>query len=374
MNVGSGATAYIVPGHEQQFNPPPPWWENPSGLLGQFSPTGCESRSYDWYRIVDTFLGIDSDDPALRKRFLQLYGECLWSPPPETKNTHWLRCRVQVNHGAPADVVTFTASEEVDIVDFILSLFGDRGYVEMHQGLADWRSLGLAGKDQPLLAVKGNQVLVDARESWQPLIASCAINWAMRMQPEMLFFHAAAVGIDGAGVLITGDKGAGKSTLSMALAASGHSFFGDEIAAVRSRTMALESFRRAVSVRPGPRSHQVEKLLQLKSYPTERFPDGTIRTRAQASELFPDAGAISLPLRSIFFLSGFEDKPRTQAFVPRVADLRLLTPLPCAFWGASPASPMMQVAKLLSRVNCYHLHPGQPEDTARLVERIVRAG
>jgi hypothetical protein len=271
-------------------------------------------------------------------------------------------------------VVTFTAPERVDIVDFILALFSDRGYVEMHHDPTDWRSLGLVGKAQPLLTAKGAQVLVDALEPWQPLIASCAINWAMLMQRELLFFHAAAVGIAGAGVLITGDKGAGKSTLSMALAASGHAFLGDEIAAVRSRTLVLAPFRRAVSIRPGPRAPQVEQLLEGKSYPTERFPDGTTRTRALAGELFPDAGALSLPLRWIFFLGSLEDRPRAEAFVARAADLRLLAPLPCTFWGASPALPMMQVAKLLSSVNCYRLHPGPPEETARLVERIVRTG
>jgi hypothetical protein len=351
-----------------------PWWENPSGLLGHFYDSDCESRSCDWYRIVDAFVGIDSDDLPLRMRFKQLYGECLSSSPPEPENPRWIHCRVQVRHGVPAHVVTFTANEEVDIVEFILALFGDRGYVEIPHGLTDWRSLGVAGKAQPLLTAKGAQVLVDAQEPWQPLIASCAINWAMRMQREMLFFHAAAVGIGGTGVLITGDKGAGKSTLSMALAASGHTFLGDEIAAVRLRTLTLESFRRAISIRPGPRAPKVGQLLEGKSYPTDRFPDGTTRTRVQAAELFPEAGALSLPLRWIFFLRGLEGYPRTEAFIPRAADLRLLTPLPCTFWGASPALPMMQVAKLLSTVSCCHLHPGAPEETARLVERIVRTG
>jgi hypothetical protein len=194
----------------------------------------------------------------------------------------------------------------------------------------------------------------------------------MWMQPELLFFHAAAVGIDGAGVLITGDKGFGKTSLSTALAASGHAFLGDEIAAVCSQTLELASFRRAVSIRSGPRSPQVQQLLERKSYPTEEFPDGTIRIRVQAGNLFPGATRRSLPVRSIFFLCGFEDQARAEAFAPRAADLRMLTPLPCAFWEASPASRMMQIAKLFSSVNCYRLHPGQPEETARLVERIVR--
>jgi hypothetical protein len=346
------------------------WWQNAPGVIGEFYNTDCESRSCDWYRIVDGFVGIDSEDPRLRIRFERLYGECLSSSPPAPENPRRLHCRVRVSDGAPA-LVIFSAPEEVDIVDFILAVFRDRGYVEMHQAATDWRALGLDGKAQPLLAAKGARVLVDATAPWQPLIASCAINWAMRMQPELLFFHAAAVGIDGAGVLMAGDKGGGKTTLSMALAASGHAFLGDEIAAVRPRTQELASFRRAVSIRPGLRSTQVQHLLDEKSYPTEQFPDDTTRIRVRADDLFPPSGA-SLPIQSIFFLGGFEDHPRAEAFVPRAADLHLLTPLPCAFWRVSPAQPLMRVAKLLSNVNCYRLRPGSPEETAKLVERIVR--
>jgi hypothetical protein len=158
------------------------------------------------------------------------------------------------------------------------------------------------------------------------------------------------------------------------LAAQGHQFLGDEITAVRPRTLELCPFRRAVSIRPGPQAPQVEKILNDAGYSTERFPDGTTRRRAEPSKLFPQPQTRSLPLRWAFFLRGFEDFPRAKAFLPRTADLRLLSPLPCTFWETSPARPLMEVAKLLSSVKCYLLHPGSPEETARLVEGIVRTG
>jgi hypothetical protein len=356
---------------DQLANTPLPWWKNPSGLLSQLGDSDRDFCSCDWYRIVDAFVGIDSEDIGLRMTFQELLGECLSDSPPAPENSSWLHCSVRASDRAPANVVTFTAPEEVNVIDFTLALFRDRGYIEMQRDQVDWRSLGLAGRTQPFLIAKGASVLVDARETWQPLIASCAVTWAMTMQREMLFFHAAAVGIDGDGVLITGAKAAGKSTLSTALAAGGHAFLGDEIAAVRPRTMVLESFRRAISIRPGPRDPKVEQLLAGKVWPNERFPDGTTRTRALPAELFPEPRARSLPLRWIFFLCGREDNPRAEAFVPRATDLRILAPLACSFWGRSPALPMMQVAKLLSNVNCYRLYPGSPEKTARLVERIV---
>jgi hypothetical protein len=327
----------------------------------------------DWYRVVDAFLGIESQDFLLRKRFKQLYGEFLWDPPRVSKGVQGLHCSVRVKGDVPAHLVTFTAQEEVGIVDFILDLYHDRGYVEM-SAAPDWRSLGIAGAASPLLTAKRAHVFVDALQTWQPLIATCAMNWVMRMQRDLLFFHAAAVGIGGAGVLIAGGKGSGKSTLSMSLAVEGHDFLGDEIAAVRSRTLELSPFRRAVSIRPGPQARQVEQILRNGSHSTEQFPDGTTRTRADAGKLFPRPVAQSVPLQWVFFLRKFENSPRAEAFSPLADDLRLLAPLPCTFWGVSPSRPILEIAKLLSRVHCYYLHPGSPEATASLVEGIVRTG
>jgi len=352
----------------------PRWWQNPACLLEGFSKLERVPLVSDWFQLVDAYLGIESQDLAFRSRFRRLYGEFLSSPSRVPLGVQKLHCQVQVSRGAPACLVTLSAPEEVGMVDFILDLYRDRGYVETYDTSDGWRSLGLPGRDEPLLTAKGSHVFVGRWQSWQPLIATCAINWVMRMQPDVLFFHAASVGIGGAGVLIAGDKGTGKSTLSMALGAQGHEFFGDEIAAVRWPTLELAPFRRTVSVRPGPQSRWVEKVLRDNAAYTEPFPDGTTRRRAEAGKLFPRAVANSLPLRWLFFLRSFEYRPRAEAFRPRTSDLRLLAPMPCAFWKTSPARPMMKAAKLLSSVNCYFLHPGLPEETAGLVEGIVRAG
>jgi hypothetical protein len=253
------------------------WWQESSDLVGQFSTADGEFRPCDWYRIVDGLLGVDSEDVALRQRFRTLYAE-LRSPQPSSQDaTGGLLCHIQIRDGLPVHLVTFTAPTEIAIIDFILALFPGRGYVEMDRAAAGWRSIGLAGKTSPLLTARGSQMLVHAGHAWQPLIANCAINWVMQMQSGLLFFHAAAVAIGGEGVLIAGEKGAGKSTLSMALAAHGHDFFGDEIAAVRTEGFVLAPFRRALSVRRGPQSPDVEERLRSKFCFTETFPDGTLR-------------------------------------------------------------------------------------------------
>lgn len=350
-----------------------PWWRDPAALLGYFPRADGGSETCDWYRILDGFLGIESQDARFRARFRALYSAFLSSPPDGAENDPWLRCRVQVANGLSANLVTFSASDDFRIVEFIRDAYRERGYVEM-QPNANWRSIGVRGSETPLLTSDGVQVLVDACHSWQPLIASCVMNWVMWMQGDFLFLHAAAVGIDGSAILISGEKGTGKSTLSMALAATGHQFFGDEIAVVKPRTMEVFPFRRAVSIRPGPQSRQVESLLANMPYSIERFPDGTTRRRADSYTLFPKPTEKSLPLRTVFFLRAVEETPKAEGFVPRCTDLKLLAPLPGTFWGASPAVPVMELARLLARVKCYFLYPGLPEDTASLIETIVRRG
>jgi len=321
---------------------------------------------------VEAALEIESQDVQLQKRFGQLYGEFSSEPAKASEQGPWLRCCVQVQDDVAARLVTFTASEAVDVVAFLLNMYHDRGYIEHEAGEPGWRSLGVVGTARPLLTARGTHVLVDATQRWQPLIATCAMNWVMRMQRDWLFFHAASVGIAGSGVMIAGKKGAGKTTLSMALAVEGHDFLGDEIAALRCRTLELAPFRRAVAVRPGLQAHRVEELLKDGSYPTEMFPDGTMRTRVEASKLFPWPVAQSLPLRSVFFLRNFETTPRAERFLPRTADLHQLPPMPGTMGGASCGQQIMEMAKLLSSVHCYYLYPGSPEATARLVEEIVR--
>jgi hypothetical protein len=351
----------------------PSWQEPPELLVEQFSTPDRKFGACDWYRLVDGLLGVDSEDFRLKQRFRALYAELLSPCPPPREATQVLSCRIQVRDGLPVHLVSFVAPSEIAIVDFILALFPGRGYVEIESRAAGWRSIGLAGKTSPLLTARGSEVLVDAHEEWRPLVANCAVNWVMQMQPGVLFFHAAAVAIRGEGVLIVGEKGAGKSTLSLALASHGHDFFGDEIAAVRTEGFELAPFRRALSVRKGPQAPQVEEKLRSKCVATETFPDGTVRSRATANELFPEVGARPRPLRRVFFLRGFEEQPRYESFRPRSEDLRLLAPLASTYWGSSSAARVTQVAKLLSSVECYFLYPGQPEDTTNLIERIVRS-
>ena len=75
--------------------------------------------------------------------------------------------------------------------------------------------------------------------------------------------------------MLVGPKGAGKSTLALALAARGHALLGDEHACYLPATGELLPFRRPVGIKPGPRSSAVEGALARRGRSPER--DGMMR-------------------------------------------------------------------------------------------------
>jgi hypothetical protein len=219
--------------------------------------------------------------------------------------------------------------------------------------------------------LRENYALVDRQQIWQPFIANYAVNRVLRLQRDILFFHAASIGIQGCGAMIVGPKRSGKTTTALTLAARGHDFLGDEMAAVHRITKAMLPFRRAVSIRSGPRARRVDEHLSRCQYPAERFPDGGERILVNIGTMFPEAGVSATTLSCVLFLRRFTERPTAERFAFGLQHFRMLSPLACSMWGVPVGSRMMDLSGLLRGVRSYFLDPGEPEDTADLVERIT---
>jgi len=283
-----------------------------------------------------------------------------------------VKCVVRIHDEAPLAAVIFDDPEPLESFAFCQSLFPDRGYLEGPVGADGWRTISSRQTpDEPQIALRENYALVDRRQIWQPFIANYAINRVLRLQRDMLFFHAASIGIDGRGAMIVGPKGSGKTTTAMSLAARGHDFLGDEMAAVHRRTKEMLPFRRAVSIRNGPRAHRVNEYLSRRHFPVERFPDGGERTLVNVASMFPEAGISPTTLSCVIFLRQFAERPAAEQFVFSLEHFRMLSPLACSMWGVPVGARMMDLSGLLRGVRCYVLAPGQPDDTADLVEQIT---
>ncbi|MEO8635451.1 MAG: hypothetical protein ABI587_09275 [Gemmatimonadales bacterium] len=334
----------------------------------------------EWYRLGDGYLEIRSDDLPFRERLELLFRECAVAAPA-ADGLPRVSCTVRSPAGANVALVTFDDPEPLDPIRFPLELFPDRGYGEVPSPVPEWRLLTLPTPGGVgILPVSGDRVLVHRSLPWQALVGSIAVSRVFRLQRNLIFLHAGSVGIRGRGVLLIGPKGAGKTTLSLALAARGHTFLGDEIAGVRldggsadgqasgSGIMELVPIRRSLAVRDGPRAAAVGTALDREAAPYEPFPDGTSRRRAFAGQLFPEP-AVALPLRRLVFLRGKGPTARLeQAPVGRDL-LSMLTPLGASMWGRPPMQALRDLLRIVSAVPAVLLHLGPPEETADLLTK-----
>ena len=324
------------------------------------------------YGLAHGYLVLDCEDEALVRRFRQLYAEGV-AADAGSKVSIRVTCTVSLRDDVGLAEVVFDDPEPLDPVAFCLSVFPDRDYVEGPSSADGWRTIALRqDPGAPRVALHDNYALVDRRRIWQPFIANYAVNRVLRLQRETLFFHAASIGIEGRGVMIVGPKASGKTTTSMALAASGHGFLGDEVAAVDCSTKAMVPFRRAVSIRTGLCARRVREHLARRYYATERFPDGEERTLVNISSIFPHAGASTTMLSCAFFLRRFARYPAAEPFTFGTQHFPMLSPLACSMWGVPIGIKMINLSRMLRGVRCYVLDPGRPEATADLVERLAR--
>lgn len=87
------------------------------------------------------------------------------------------------------------------------------------------------------------------REHLLPYI-EWAINWEVpRVLPAYLHIHAAAMEVDGQGVMLPGGSGSGKSTLAAGLLTRGWRYLCDEFALVTTDTLCLHPYPRAICIK-----------------------------------------------------------------------------------------------------------------------------
>jgi hypothetical protein len=348
------------------------WWQRAPYFIDRAlrdSPGQTDTRQY---RFGHGRLELDSDDQPLNLRFRQIYPEGPVELPGGRNGSVRVRCTVRSLDEPQVAAIAFEDPEDLDAAEFCRTLFPDRNYIAGPAAAPGWETLSLGESPRdPLVAMKGHYVVADRRQVWQPLIANIAVNRVLRLQRDVLFFHAASTQVADSGVMLVGAKGSGKTTTSLTLASRGHGFLGDEIAAVRAGTGEMLPFRRAASIRTGIRTSRVTQRLADSAYPAETFPDGSSRVLANVADLFPDANPAPAKLSCVFFLRRFGPRPVVEQFSFGLEHFHLLTPLGCCMWSVPMGMRMLQMSRVLGEVRCYHLDPGSPDETADLLERVV---
>jgi hypothetical protein len=338
---------------------------------------GASSGKTDrhWYCFGQTLLKMDCEDHAFSRRFNDIYGECEVDPAEHMTERH-VEFRVAGLPSNPGVVEISIIPNLLDGADFMRQLIPDRRYLPCRETATGWKMLALPDAPrEPVLAFAPSRILASRSHQWQQPVALYAISSAFRLQSDLYMLHAASVGISGRGVLVSGAKGAGKTTLSLCFASRGHAFLGDEWAAVSSLTGELLPLRRAASIRQGPRAVGLVEYLNGHECDPEILPDGTQRVRARVGEVFPQALAQVMPLTDIFFLRRFAPRPVVERFIPSRGELPPISPLLASVWGYPPAERALQLFRALGKARWWNLDVGgSPEETADLVEETLKEG
>lgn len=323
-----------------------------------------------WYRFGDGYLVIRSEHLQFRSRFERLFSGCGVTPVPAAA-APVVRCDVTL-HG-DVSVIRFEDPQPLDVTAFAAQLFADRGVRECASGALGGRAFGFeSAAGSVVIGVRGETLVAANRQAWEWLVGNIAVHRVLRLQPQVAVLHAGAVAIDTAGVLLVGAKGSGKTTLTLALAARGCGFLGDEMAALRLDTRELIPLRRSVSIRPGPGSARVDAAVRAAGLDQEDFPDGP-RVRAPIDQLFPGNVGATVRLDAIVFLRQFRSTPGLERVAPRREHLGLLTPLPSTLWAQPAPLRAIRLLGILSKARCFWLDVGDPDETAALLEKTVQA-
>jgi len=209
------------------------------------------------------------------------------------------------------------------------------------------------------------------------VLVSYIVSAAMSLQRDVLHVHAASVEVRGLAALLMGHGGAGKTTLSLALASRGHTFLGDNQACIRIKSREVLPFRRSASIKPGPRARAITKLLNENPNETIKLPGGRTVTLMRVGDCFPRPQNEAYPFGAFFYLRRFGDRPRVERFRPTMSNSDFLGRLGAdstAVFGFSPSRRFMNVIilmQLLSEVPCFFVDAGTPEETAELIERTM---
>jgi hypothetical protein len=312
--------------------------------------------------VAGTALEIDSDDPSLVAEIASLIGSPVADAP-------FPALCVRARAASGFATVTFEGpGAPPDPEDLVLAASSPDFPFTLVESSPGRLVLAQRGGSEPLVVAEGAACRFALVNGWRKAAALLVLHRAMRARADAIFFHAASVAVEGRAALLVGLKGAGKSTLALALAARGHALLGDEHACYAPATAAVEPFRRPVGVKPGPRSAAVDALLRARGLCPER--DGMMRVPVE--RLFPGEPAAA-PLRTVVFLAGFGAEPQLSEVEPGRADVGRLQPVGVSLLNAPRARRVLEMTRLLSSSRIVSLIAGTPDATADALEEALGA-
>lgn len=336
------------------------------GFVGEGAGTpGREAHAA--FRLAGVQVEVVSDDPETIAEIASLLGR---PSSPFPSFPHQVQADIRVPGGGFAHLrLRMPRAEQLAPTDLVLAASSADFPFDLLESDGGRIVLAQSGRREPAIVVEGQDCFFAIAPGWRKAAALLLLQRLMRCRQDALFFHAASVAVRGQGLLLVGGKGAGKSTLALALAAAGHGLLGDENACYVPESRQLTPFRRPVGVKPGPRATAVEALLRRCG----RLPERDGMMRVPVDELLPGPEPEPVPLRHVVFLDGFAAAPRLRPLAPGRAEVGRLQPVASCLIDVPPTRRVLEMARLLETAQVHEMQVGPPDDSAALLEALAAA-
>lgn len=183
-----------------------------------------------------------------------------------------------------------------------------------------------------------------------------------KMRPDLFFLHAAALEYDGNAFILTGQTGAGKSTLTWALVNNNFGYMSDEMAPLDIQTMMVDPFPHALCLKTEPAAPYTFPATVLTTERASHIPASNTNIKLVTQPL---------PLKAIFFIQYDNNfaMPSYRRLDKPEAALRLYTNTLNAL--AHENAGLIAATTVVSKTECYELKTADLSASCALVKQCL---
>jgi hypothetical protein len=221
----------------------------------------------------------------------------------------------------------------------------------------------LRAGEAPVLEELPGELLLLRPELW-PRYVQLGLLWLLLRERPVVGLHAAVSAVAGHALVLVGNSGTGKSTLSWALGRRGADYFGDECAFFTLPDHHLHVLMRELRLRPGGLA-ALGSPLDAPAWFEVRPNDPKC-----AAPLPPPARPCPRDRVSFFFMDGFAPAAALRPIRGRDAVQRLMAGM--VYREPSVMERLEVAAALADRYPCWSLAAGPPAETAALLAAYAR--
>lgn len=200
------------------------------------------------------------------------------------------------------------------------------------------------------------------------------INWQIiASRRDYLLLHASSLETDGQAIILPGDPGSGKSTLTAGLLSMGWSYLCDEFALIDPETCRVLPYPRALSIKEG--SFPIVDRLGLplcRKTPYQAAAKGRVAF-LNPLDLRADVVGKPAPVRWVVFPKYVAGATPTLQPLTRSESAHELA-RQCFNARVFEARSLHVFAEITRGAGCYRLRSGEITATCRLIEQLVRTG